>query len=292
MDTTVVVVPCFNESQRLPTERFAEFARRNADIHFLLVNDGSADDTLNVLERLQREVPQQSSVLNLAVNMGKAEAVRQGLQSAIQSPSPRQPAFVAYWDADLATPLEAVLEFREVLRRRPLLRLVMGCRLPLLGHAVRRNWWRARLGQVFAWVATCLLRTPVHDTQCGAKMFRVTPELSALLEAPFSSRWIFDLELLMRLREHEASRGGLNELVFEYPLESWREVEGSKVRAHDFARAAGDLVTLFRQYGGLTTAGAPPIVPHPAAAQGSHPNRSATLPAEEPPLMRPRRRSA
>jgi dolichyl-phosphate beta-glucosyltransferase len=75
----------------------------------------------------------------------------------------------------------------------------------------------------------------------------MTPEVVRLFEVPFRSRWIFDVEILARfLREpHEA---GPDTLIHELPLESWRDVAGSKVRPRDFARAFWELVEIGRVY--------------------------------------------
>jgi dolichyl-phosphate beta-glucosyltransferase len=225
----------------------------------------------------------------LTVNVGKAEAVRQGLRMALDSSVQPPPAYVAYWDADLATPLETLLGFRDVLRRLPAVQLVMGCRMPLLGHAIRRHWLRARLGQIFACLASLVLRAPVHDTQCGAKMFRVSSELPTMLAAPFSSRWIFDLELLMRLKQQRTPVRALRSAVFEYPLESWEEVAGSKVKGRDFVRAARELATIYYRYSTRPmvpepmTSSPQPILPVPAAHHHD---------SDQVPLAQPRRRSA
>ncbi|MFN5460298.1 MAG: glycosyltransferase, partial [Bacteroidota bacterium] len=44
MQKVCVVIPCFNEQDRLPINDFIEFYKKN-DIHFLFVNDGSTDNT-------------------------------------------------------------------------------------------------------------------------------------------------------------------------------------------------------------------------------------------------------
>ena len=43
-------------------------------------------------------------------------------------------------------------------------------------------------GRIFATCASLVLNLPVYDTQCGAKLFRVTPEIQKLFGEPFSSR--------------------------------------------------------------------------------------------------------
>ena len=62
------------------------------------------------------------AICNLATNVGKAEAVRQGLLKAHVA----EPDYVGYWDADLATPLDAILSFSALLDSRPDIEMVFG----------------------------------------------------------------------------------------------------------------------------------------------------------------------
>ncbi len=190
--STTIVVPCFNEAQRLYTLRFREFATTNPDVRFLLVNDGSRDHTLLLLEQLRAANPSGFEVLNLPHNCGKAEAVRQGVLHATSA----HPEYIGFWDADLATPLEAIPQFTSALDRRREVSLAIGVRLPLLGHRIQRHPLRRRLGQMFCYAASLILGAAFRDTQCGAKLFRATPEMMAAFAQPFHSRWIFDVEIL------------------------------------------------------------------------------------------------
>jgi hypothetical protein len=153
----------------------------------------------------------------------------------------RKPTFVGYWDADLATPLETIPRLRSVLEERPELLLVMGSRVRLLGREIRRRWRRHLLGRAFAAAASCVLGLPVYDTQCGAKLFRVTAETAELFRRPFETRWIFDVEILARL----AKTPRIAQAMYEYPLDHWREVNGSRLKTADFAAAAIDLAMIY-----------------------------------------------
>jgi dolichyl-phosphate beta-glucosyltransferase len=252
-----IVVPCYNEAARLSVEEFVVFARASSDIHLLFVNDGSQDSTAEVLERIRSACPERVEVLSELQNRGKGEAVRLGLLKALQE-LPRQ---VGFWDADLATPLSAIARFRERLDADPRLAMVIGARVKLLGRDVRRAESRHYTGRVFATVVSAMLKLAIYDTQCGAKLFRVTELLPDLLAEPFISRWIFDVELLARCRRLERQKGAapLEEVVYEYPLESWHDVSGSKLRGGDFARAAIDLWRIYWRYcAGEAMSPAPP----------------------------------
>jgi dolichyl-phosphate beta-glucosyltransferase len=243
---TIVIVPCFNEATRLAPRAFDEFLTQSADVTLLFVDDGSIDDTPFVLERLRQQHPRQICTLRLSSNVGKGEAVRRGLQAALR----RRPSIVGYWDADLATPLDAIERFCSVLRARPEVDLVMGSRVALLGRQIRRSGMRHILGRSFATAASFVLGLPVYDTQCGAKLFRVTPALGALISQPFGSRWIFDVEILARFVARADSPTSVTpqESIYEYPLEQWHDVRGSRLKLLDFLIAGIDLAAIYWRY--------------------------------------------
>src|SRR5690606_23168176 len=92
----------------------------------------------------------------------------------------------------------AIPTFVAALDRRPDASVALGARLPLLGRSIRRRAMRKLIGRSFARAASSMLRTPIYDTQCGAKLFRAQSEIIAAFSQPFRSRWIFDVELLAR----------------------------------------------------------------------------------------------
>ncbi len=242
MCNCIVVVPCYNEAARLKVDVFREFAARGHPQRFLFVDDGSTDDTRSVLETLRDGDPEHFEVHNLPRNMGKAEAVRQGILRALA----RQVELVGFWDADLATPLEAIPEFCDLLTRNPQLQMVIGARVKLLGRTIDRRVLRHYLGRVFATAASLVLRLPVYDTQCGAKLFRACPEVHALFRQPFRTNWIFDVELLARFI-HGRKTGGMEPAersIYELPLTEWRDVTGSKVRVRDFFKSFFELARI------------------------------------------------
>jgi glycosyltransferase involved in cell wall biosynthesis len=251
---TVLVVPCFNEQDRLPVAGLRDGLARDPTLAYVLVDDGSTDATRARLEEVRRGFEARVRVESLRENAGKGAAVRHGVLCALGD----GPRFVGYWDADLATPLAAVEDLREVLERRPQVLLVMGSRLQSLGRRVRRSALRHYAGRVMATLIARAIGLAVYDTQCGAKLLRAGPEAARLFEQPFLSRWLFDVEILARLaRLHREGAGGAPEaVVHEHPLEEWSDVPGSKVRPMDFPRALADLRRIRRAYGRSARGGA------------------------------------
>jgi dolichyl-phosphate beta-glucosyltransferase len=239
----VVAVPCFNEARRLPVQEYNSFLDRSPTITLVLVDDGSTDDTPLIIERLRQRHPRQVCTLRLSSNVGKAEAVRRGMRVALR----RRSAAVGYWDADLATPLDAIHQFVEVLKSRQEVELVMGSRVALLGRDIGRSPLRHFLGRAFATAASVVLRLPVYDTQCGAKLFRVTPGFRELISTPFRARWIFDVEILARMisKPQPTDSNTAPPKVYEYPLDQWRDADGSRLKALDFVMAAIDLAGIY-----------------------------------------------
>ena len=244
--STIVVMPCYNEAARLRRADIRDHFLRNPNTGVIFVDDGSHDATADVLTALCDEIGPQAATLRLPANRGKAEAVRAGLLAAIDA----GPRYVAFWDADLATPLELVAEFQQVLDERIHLLMVLGARVRLLGFDIERQAARHFSGRLFATAASLALRIPVYDTQCGAKMFRATPEIRDILLQPFMSRWIFDVEILARLLARRRRDGAERpeQCMFELPLPKWADVRGSKVFLRDYVRAAVDLARIWWRF--------------------------------------------
>jgi dolichyl-phosphate beta-glucosyltransferase len=243
MSRLLLVVPCFNEEQRLDVEAFRGFSLPGQHLEFLFVNDGSTDGTQRVLESLRDSNPRRFSVLSLERNSGKAEAVRRGVEAALE----RAPDFTGFWDADLATPLSEVTGLLGIFESRREIQMVFGARVRLLGREISRNASRHYIGRFGATLISQTLGLAVYDTQCGAKLFRVSDTLRTVFGKPFLSRWIFDVEIIARFVE-TWGRDAVARAIYEYPVTQWRDVKGSKVKSRDFLRALRDLWKIRRAY--------------------------------------------
>ena len=212
-----LIVPCYNEEFRLNFSAFDQALAEDKNLFFLFVDDGSKDQTCELL-RGHFAGNLQVEVLKLTKNVGKAEAIRQGMLHLIQKKS--QSDWWGFWDADLATPL---FEVGQMLKYQanfhPKARTIFGSRVYRLGAEIKRSALRHYLGRGFATIISHALQIEAYDTQCGAKLLR--PEIALIVfKEPFISPWIFDVEILLRLQQSE---------VVEYPLGVWRDVAGSKL---------------------------------------------------------------
>lgn len=232
-----LVIPCYNEANRLDTAAFKNFRLPSDDIEFVFVNDGSTDNTLQVIQSLP------GTVVNLERNSGKAEAVRRGMLAALD----RKADIIGFWDADLATPFTELPGFLAIMRDRSEVEMVFGARVRLLGRQISRRPSRHYFGRVGATLISSSLGLAVYDTQCGAKLFRASDTLRDVFNTPFLSRWIFDVEIIARFVQRWG-RDRVARALYEYPVTQWQDVKGSKVKSQDFIRALRDLWKIRRAY--------------------------------------------
>lgn len=191
---TGIVVPCYNEEERLQLSEFSRFFKTDNTTFFCFVDDGSTDGTQKMLIDFVNNNPERIQVVKLHQNRGKAEAVREGILTLFQTYDFK---LVGYWDADLATPLSTIPEFIDKFRSNRELVAVCGSRILRLGASIHRSVFRHYFGRVFATVASNILNILVYDTQCGAKLFR-TEHAELIFSEHFISRWFFDVELFAR----------------------------------------------------------------------------------------------
>lgn len=265
--STAIIIPCYNEAARLDQAAFLAFLERAPDTEFLFVNDGSKDATLELLCRMRDATPDQITVIDLEQNSGKAEAVRQGLTAA----SEKGATFIGYWDADLATPLDAIVDFTRVLAKFPETQVVYGARRAMLGHRIERTLGRRLVSRICAILARQAVRLPIGDTQCGAKLMRNTPLLRNAISSPFTAGWLFDVELFTRLSMQMSDR---RFAFYEQPLAEWTEVPGSKVSVNAILKSGFRMLHLITKTRLGVTIAKPNIAPHvdaPAIAPSTLP---------------------
>ena len=247
---TCLVVPCYDEGNRLPVEEMGRFLADYPEFRFCLVNDASRDHSLQVMNDLQKKWPGRITILDLGENLGKGGAVRQGILGALENDSIE---FVGYWDADLATPLAEAVTFLQIFAENPGFEMLCGCRLSRLGAHVHRRWWRHYPGRAFATGASLTLGIPVYDSQCGAKLLR-SSLAREIFAQPFVSKWAFDVELIARVIVRRGAQAA-GEVILEVPLNYWTHVGGSKLTMRHALRAFWDLVRIHRAYFGAERPG-------------------------------------
>lgn len=236
-NSIVLAVPCFNERHRLEVAQFAKDAIKN-DLQILFVDDGSTDGTADFIANQIAGIPH-LAILRHPKNRGKGATVRMGmLHLAEHHP---EAAWIGFWDADLSTRLA---EARRMLRFLEMegggYDAVWASRVMRGGSRITRSFKRHLFGRLFATAAGEFLNVRIYDTQCGAKLFR-RDVVECSFREEFVSRWIFDVELCLRLGQKR---------ILECPVTAWSDTPHSKVSLlRDFPGVARDLLHIRLKYG-------------------------------------------
>lgn len=237
-----VVIPCYNEEERLLSSEFKAFAHKNLGYHLCFVNDGSTDNTLAVLEELKEANPTNISVYNCEKNGGKAEAVRQGMLHLIKD---QQFDYVGFLDADLSTDFRDFDDLVKTIENSDF-KIVSGSRISRMGADITKESARKIISKTINLIIQTILGMPFKDTQCGAKI--MDREIAAtVFRKKFITKWLFDVEIFMRMRKFygkdEAKR-----LICEQPLKRWIHADGSKLSMKDSIKIVGQLGQIALHY--------------------------------------------
>ncbi len=242
MSKICIVIPFFNEAQRIDKTAFISFLKNESSFSLMLVDDGSTDTTLLVLESIQQSFSERIRILSMDKNSGKAEAIRQGMLKAWKW---QNFDFFGYMDADLATPLSEASYLVSHFENHSI-QFVIGSRIKLFGWNIKRSLKRHYFGRVFATYVDFLFNLSIYDTQCGAKFF-CNCLAQDLFAKPFISKWFFDIELFLRLRDRW-DKQQFEERIIEVPLHHWEEKGESKLKLKDFLKTPYELFRISRFY--------------------------------------------
>ncbi|MEJ2005857.1 MAG: glycosyltransferase [Cyclobacteriaceae bacterium] len=244
-----IVIPCYNESRKLKIARFKSYLADHPRVHLTFVNDGSGDDTLQILTSIKQMIPEQTDVINLEQNSGKAEAVRAGILYALENNSCES---IGYLDADLAVSLEECDLLSKSINKE--IDFCFGSRILRMGSVIERKPTRFLIGRAVATIISQVLQLKVYDTQCGCKLFHADLAQKIFRE-PFISKWLFDVEIFFRILQLHGRKDAIRKMV-EIPLNEWIDQGDSKVKPTYFFRMLYDLLRIRQHYrNGLKNAG-------------------------------------
>ena len=228
--SVLLLIPAYNEEQRIePVLRdYASFFRANYPGRFniVVVLNGCVDDTLGVVERVQRDYPEVSA-LEFPAPIGKGGALIEGLKLAPTAD------LIGYVDADGATSPSA---FYDLLQYHKEADCVIGSRW-LPGAVIEQSQSAKRriLSRIFHLVVQLLFRMNIKDTQCGAKVMRRTAA-EKIHPALRLADVAFDINLLYSLKKN-----GFR--ILEVPT-VWKDKLGSKMKLNK--GALGILLSVVR----------------------------------------------
>ena len=222
----IMIVPCFNESKRWNTEYWTE-ATSLSGTNWIFVNDGSTDGTGSIIDTFCLSHPN-TRALHLSENMGKAGAVRAGILNAYSQPA-LKPTGIGFVDADGAFDVNEIHRVANVfvakVKSRSGIEAIWTARIALAGRNIKRTKFRHYVGRMIATVIGFNFPELPYDSQSGFKIFTATEELKDCFSSPFQTRWLFDIEILLRWRLQ--TKRSLK--IWEEPLLAWKDVAGSKI---------------------------------------------------------------
>jgi glycosyltransferase involved in cell wall biosynthesis len=239
---TGIIIPCYNEGKRLNVNAFTEFIKTHDSYHLCFVNDGSKDNTLSVLEAVQKEAGTRVSIVDVKKNAGKAAAVRSGARYLFN----RQDVdYIGFIDADLSTDFKDFKKLVDTLHNNDDLALVYGSRGKGEGQ-IERNVFRNLFSKIVKLIVFLILGLPIEDTQCGAKVFRRNI-IPVAYNTAFLTRWLFDVEIFIRLKKHFGKAQIMNRM-YEQPLDRWVHVDDSKLGIKDALQIPYKLLSIWFSY--------------------------------------------
>lgn len=230
-----VVIPCYNEEERISSTEFQNFVDSNLGYHLCFVNDGSTDNTLDVLNTLKKGRENNISVYGCKKNGGKAEAVRQGVLHLAKDP---QLDYIGYLDADLSTDFRDFDDLVKTIETSDF-KIVSGSRMTRMGANIAKESARAIISKTINLIIRTILGMSFNDTQCGAKI--MDKDIAKhMFKDKFITRWIFDVEIFMRMRKHYGKKKAIS-YICEQPLKRWVHADGSKLSMRDSVQIVGQL---------------------------------------------------
>jgi len=190
---------------------FAYFSERTNSFEVIVVDDGSTDNTISVLNLLKAKYPN-LRVLGYPHNEGKGYAVKFGVINSLGS-------LVLMLDADGATPVEEYSKLENMLKLGASI-VIASRAIPTSETILETSLHRKVLGRVFNLIVNLLCVPGVSDTQCGFKLFtREAADIVFSLQTIYG--FAFDCELLFIAR-----RKGIP--LSEVSV-NWVNISGSKV---------------------------------------------------------------
>lgn len=209
-----IVIPAYNESARLGAtlHKVLSYIDQNGcDAEVLVVNDGSRDNTAEIVREMARTHSNLRLIDNPG-NRGKGYSVRNGMLNA-------NGRIVVFSDADLSAPIEELPKLLQAISQGA--DIAIGSRwLRAELQTQRQPLHRQLFGRVFNLMLRLTLGLQFADTQCGFKAFR-RRTVETIFPLQRIERWGFDPEILFLARKFGYK-------VVEIPVE-WGHSGGARI---------------------------------------------------------------
>jgi glycosyltransferase involved in cell wall biosynthesis len=184
-----IVIPAYNESARIPAtlRSVVDTIRASGwDAEVVVVNDGSRDNTAQVVREFARSAPE-IRLLENTENRGKGYSVRNGVLHALGE-------VVMFTDADMSSPMEEADGLFAAIGNGA--DIAIGSRwLATSRQTHRQPLYRQFFGRCFNLLTRMVMNLPFADTQCGFKAF-TRAAAQTVFQLQTIERWGFDPEIL------------------------------------------------------------------------------------------------
>ena len=249
-----VVIPCYNEEERLLSDAFLSFVDKNSGYHLCFVNDGSKDNTLEVLNKLREGREDFITVYNCEKNGGKAEAVRLGMLHMAEK---ADLDYIGFLDADLSTDLSDFDDLVKTIENSDF-KIVSGSRIARMGANITKESARKIISLTINFIIRKILSMNFKDTQCGAKIFS-KDVIQVAFDKKFVTKWIFDVEIFRRVTMHFGLKKA-KAMLCEQPLKRWIHADGSKLSMKDSLKIVIQLAQIAWVYRGKKEKTQQPVI--------------------------------
>ncbi len=225
-----VVIPCYDEEDRLSSKEFTDFVEKHSGYHLCFVNDGSKDNTLHILKELRKGREDYITVYDCEQNGGKAEAVRLGM---LHMANYTDLDYIGFLDADLSTDLTDFDDLVKTIETSNF-KIVSGSRISRMGANIAKESARQIISLTINYIIRKILKMNFKDTQCGAKIMD-KEVIKIAFQERFITKWLFDVEIFMRMKKHFGAEKA-DSFICEQPLKRWIHADGSKLSMKDSAK--------------------------------------------------------
>ena len=194
MKNVALIIPCYNESEDISrkVEILKKYLNDNPiDYSFdiVLVNDGSKDNTEEVINSLKKET--RVHALSYTPNKGKGNAVKNGLKYALNE---LKSDYMIFMDADLSTDLKAIKPCLDILEEG--IDIALASRHDKESNiAIKQPFKRRFISKCSRIIISSMFHFKVKDTQCGFKGSN-RDIVEIIINKTKMERFSFDVEYL------------------------------------------------------------------------------------------------
>ena len=187
--------------------------------------DDASTDNLNYISSLEKKF-KNVYYLRLTKNLGKANAIRQGLLYVTNNTQLNSDilGYLDFDDSIFASEVQRMIYlFSDTIKNFSSAETLWASRVKLNGRNITRSNLRHFYSRILITLIGLNYPSLPYDSQCGFKLFLNDERFRQSIQSHFLTKWFIDLEILIRLTQI----GGKKINIWEEPLMSWKETKSS-----------------------------------------------------------------